>query len=599
MSLIKNMNVKEDKRISGRIFMALALGIFSLTIFAHSAYAGLGVGVAPDFPVSVTVGQTLIPVGLNIANTSTPDVGSITLSNIRLIPSCGDSDADSTTCAGAETDPGVITVGTTGTGSMACAGVNFTMAVNDPTTGQVLFTPSSTITLAQGATCRIDFTANVPQGITDDSSPNTGLQTLQIGRVSAAAGENAGIGLGTDQTTVVAQGHIIVDKVTNPSGDSTSFSFTATGTGYNNFSLTDAGAPNNQTLNAGAYTISETLPSGWSQTSATCVSSIGDTETIGSLELDSGETITCTFTNTLAPGHIIVDKVTNPSGSSQSFTFNTTGTGYNGFSLTDAGSPNNQTLGPGTYSVAEASVSGWSQTSATCTSSLGGSENPGSIALTSGETVTCTFTNTQNGHIIVDKVTNPAGDTQSFAFTTTGTGYNGFNLTDAGTPNDQNLAAGTYSVAETPISGWNQTSATCTSSLGGSENPSGINLTAGETVTCTFNNTKVVQYCSPGYWKQDQHFDSYVSYTPNQLFSSVFDDAFPGMTLVQVLGQGGGGINMLGRATVGALLNSTSMNTGMTAAQVISAFNAAYPGTDSAYKSTAASFTAAENCPLN
>src|SRR6187549_3696982 len=87
--------------------VALIAGLLS---FVTPAYAGLGVGVAPDFPASVTVGQTNLAVGMEITNNSTSDIGPITLSNIRLIPSCGDTDADSTTCAGVEVDPGVFTV---------------------------------------------------------------------------------------------------------------------------------------------------------------------------------------------------------------------------------------------------------------------------------------------------------------------------------------------------------------------------------------------------------------------------------------------------------------------------------------------------------
>ena len=94
-------------------------------------------------------------------------------------------------------------------------------------------------------------------------------------------------------------GRIIVDKVTIPSADTTSFSFITTGAGYNSFSLKDTDTPNNQILPANkTYSIGESLPTNWSQTSANCISSIGDTETVSSLELDPGETITCTFTNT-------------------------------------------------------------------------------------------------------------------------------------------------------------------------------------------------------------------------------------------------------------------------------------------------------------
>ena len=62
----------------------------------------------------------------------------------------------------------------------------------------------------------------------------------------------------------------------------------------------------------------------------------------------------------------------------------------------------------------------------------------------------------------------------------------------------------------------------------------------------------------------------------------MFEDAFPGMTLLQVLGQGGGGLKALGRHTVAALLNGANPNvsSNMTAGDVINAFNAVFPGGD-------------------
>lgn len=277
-------------------------------------------------------------------------------------------------------------------------------------------------------------------------------------------------------------GHIIVDKVTVPASDPQSFSFDAVGGSYADFALTDASAVNDQTLVAGQYSVSETVPAGWVQTSAVCVSSIGDTETPGSLELDGGETITCTFTNT-KQGKILIDKVTDPSGSAQSFEFNPSWSAQN-FNLTDAAAlADSGFLVPGTYSVSETVPTGWVQTSATC--SDGSTVN--NIQLAAGETVTCTFTNTQNGTIIVDKVTLPAQDPQSFSFTTTGAGYTGFSLTDSAQPNSQSVVPGAYSVSETVPSGWDLTSATCD---GEGNTPASINLAAGETVTCTFTNTK-------------------------------------------------------------------------------------------------------------
>lgn len=89
--------------------------------------------------------------------------------------------------------------------------------------------------------------------------------------------------------------------------------------------------------------------------------------------------------------------------------------------------------------------------------------------------------------------------------------------------------------------------------------------------------------CTPGFWKQSQHFDSWTApYDPGDQFSSVFDDAFPGKTLLQVLSTGGGGLTALGRHTVGALLNAASpdVDFAFTTGEVISMFNDAFPGGD-------------------
>jgi len=110
--------------------------------------------------------------------------------------------------------------------------------------------------------------------------------------------------------------------------------------------------------------------------------------------------------------------------------------------------------------------------------------------------------------------------------------------------------------------------------------------------------------CTPGYWKQDQHFDSWPApYTPDMLFSDVFEDAFPGMTLVEVASTGGGGLDALGRHTVSALLNSASdgVDYDLTTSEVIDLFNDIYPGTDDEYealKDMFANFNE-QDCPLN
>lgn len=110
--------------------------------------------------------------------------------------------------------------------------------------------------------------------------------------------------------------------------------------------------------------------------------------------------------------------------------------------------------------------------------------------------------------------------------------------------------------------------------------------------------------CTPGYWKQEQHFGSWtVPYAPTTPFSAVFEDVFPGQTLLQVLENGGGGLNALGRHTVAALLNAASsgVNYGQTPGDVITTFNTAYPGTKEDYNAVknGLEYDNERGCPLN
>ena len=120
--------------------------------------------------------------------------------------------------------------------------------------------------------------------------------------------------------------------------------------------------------------------------------------------------------------------------------------------------------------------------------------------------------------------------------------------------------------------------------------------------------------CTPGYWKQPQHFDSWTApYDPTDLFSATigthkdlttvtFEDAFPGMTLLDVLSQGGGGLAALGRHTVAALLNTASPDVDYahtTTGFIVDEFNSVFPGGDyEGLKNIYAGFNEL-GCPLN
>lgn len=110
--------------------------------------------------------------------------------------------------------------------------------------------------------------------------------------------------------------------------------------------------------------------------------------------------------------------------------------------------------------------------------------------------------------------------------------------------------------------------------------------------------------CTPGFWKQSQHFDSWPApFIPTTLFSTVFENAFPGMTLLQVLQQSGGGLKVLGGHTVAALLNAASpdVDYDLSQSEVINMFNAVFPGSNRDYGSLKNSVEAfnEQGCPLN
>jgi hypothetical protein len=177
-------------------------------------------------------------------------------------------------------------------------------------------------------------------------------------------------------------------------------------------------------LDPGTYSVSETVPAGWELKSATC----SDGSDPGSIDLQAGETVTCTFENSIQRGNIVVVKRTDPIGSDASFGFTTSYSA--GFSLKDGEQNNSGPLLPtseaGTYSVSESDIpTGWELLMATCDD--GSLIN--AIDVSPGETVTCTFTNEQDAFIVIQKVTDPDGSTQVFNFTAS-YDADGFSLSD-------------------------------------------------------------------------------------------------------------------------------------------------------------------------
>jgi uncharacterized repeat protein (TIGR01451 family) len=146
-----------------------------------------------------------------------------------------------------------------------------------------------------------------------------------------------------------------------------------------------------------SYQLSEVnLPSGWQLNTAQCTvngQNVGtfqsSSNSISGINLSTGQTVTCTFSNSLQPGKIIVVKQTTPDGASQPFTFTPSWNNGASFALSDGQSHDSGALAAGTYTVSEALPAGWSQTSATCSDG----SSPTQIQLSAGETITCTFNN--------------------------------------------------------------------------------------------------------------------------------------------------------------------------------------------------------------
>lgn len=89
------------------------------------------------------------------------------------------------------------------------------------------------------------------------------------------------------------------------------------------------------------------------------------------------------------------------------------------------------------------------------------------------------------------------------------------------------------------------------------------------------------QGCTPGYWKQDQHFDSWVGYSPSGSFQTAFGGLGPNITLLAAMQTKGGGEGALLRHAAAALLNASSgIDYGYSVADVIVMVTQAYSSGD-------------------
>ncbi len=322
-------------------------------------------------------------------------------------------------------------------------------------------------------------------------------------------------------TVAAPSNTIVVVKQTVPSNATATFNYTSSQLG--NFSLSNP-FPSSKTFTGIAggveYDVNETALPGWTLTNLNCAITAGtddgtgtwptnSTNSTAAITLgatDNGVTLTCTYTNT-GTGHIIVNKHTNPAASPQSFAYTTSGTGYTGFSLkdgqsnTDGGTPPTGGLTPGSYSVTETAVAGWTLTNLTCaltttgsgTSTFPTSGSTANITLGAGDTVTCDYTNSQPaGSITVTpNGVNEVNHSHQFTITATqvpngATPATTANITYAFTPSNPGTVSSTCG-ASVPFSG---NTATCTVTV---NNPSAGLFTINSTAVFTVGGVQITK----------------------------------------------------------------------------------------------------------
>ncbi len=176
-------------------------------------------------------------------------------------------------------------------------------------------------------------------------------------------------------------------------------------------------------------------------------------------------------------GQIALIALANPSDTGEQFDFTTSYMGA--VQLGHNAESRSGSIATGSYSITPGAKAGWTVTDQSC--SDGSSLD--NIDLGAGETVICQVTYTlSRGEIEVRVATTPGGAAASFPFSTD-YGDN-FSLTDGQSNQSGPMMPDVYSVTLTSVpAGWTETAASCDDG----SSPGDIELSAGETVICTFS----------------------------------------------------------------------------------------------------------------
>ena len=313
-----------------------------------------------------------------------------------------------------------------------------------------------------------------------------------------------------------AVGRITIVK--NVEGDDAVFDFTGTWLDQQDFSIETSQGTGTATFTdiaPGAYEVTEVPPNGYNTTALVCEDSDpqGGASTVdalvGSIVLDPGETVVCTFTNTQL-GTIVISKEAFGTPDNTAFGFVGDWPGLpadGGFSInTETGDGTNYTrtftdIPSGQYSVTEPpDQHGTLLASLICT--IGGVDvvfdgPTANFDLAPGDTVTCYYANVTPGQILVIKSTDPLEYDQDFNFTFEGpagttTPFTLNPLPGQATAAFDDLFAGEYVITEDQLVNWTLTDVACTGVAFTPDLAAGtatVTLPTGGAGSCTFTNT--------------------------------------------------------------------------------------------------------------
>jgi hypothetical protein len=378
---------------------------------------------------------------------------------------------------------------------------------------------TGTFTVTEGMVSGFDLVSINCSDPTSNSSGNisTRVATINLGYLETV----------TCTFINVKRATIHVTKITAPANDTTQFTIDASSSNGglilnpHRTTLATNHAEDFSVLANKTYSITETVPAGWTKTSDTCQN----------LSPTPGQTINCSVTNT-RKGHLIVQKTTLPGGDSTAFNITASGTGTITGSatgtVTDALDKDYEVT-QGIYSVVETVPNGWTKTGDTCQN----------VSVVAGETKTCLITNTKDapltGNITVRKDAAP-NDLRDFLYTMTG--QSNFYLDDDDGVVDKGmfgdidqpqsktflgLAANIdYTISETIPAYWNFGGVNClnnqdstpysgVTNISSSQTSASVTLTLlpGADITCTFINEKFrFPTRTQGFWQTHTRFTS-------------------------------------------------------------------------------------------